>query len=110
MRAAAFPTAHDVVTLSNQLGSAPEIEIGERPSKISHERLDIFSAPAWRVQRVLQKHVRSGKVIDNTKIASLSPEIGEPAAYNCFVILFFGHGEFLQWLLLEARSAIASSV
>src|SRR5260370_41789409 len=98
MRAATFPTAHDVVALSNEIGSPPEIEIGEGLSKIGHERLDIFSAPTWRVQRVLQKHVRSGQFIDNAEVASLAPKIGEPAAYDCLVILFFGHGKFLRWL------------
>src|ERR1700682_4615063 len=98
MRAAAFPTAHHVVALSNQIGIAPEIEIRERLSKTRHERLDVFSASTWRVQRVLQKHVRIGKFIDNAEVASLAPKIGEPAAYDGLVILFFGHGEFLQWL------------
>src|SRR5258708_23849463 len=98
MRAAAFPAAHDVVALGNEIGSPPEIEIGKGLSKTGHERLDILSPAAWRVQRVLQKHVRSGKLIDNAEVASLAPKIGEPAAYDCLVILLFGHGNFLQSL------------
>src|SRR6266851_4371662 len=98
MRAPAFPAAHDVVALRNEIGSPPKIEIGEGLSKAGYERLDIFSAPTWRVQRVLQKHVRSGKFIDNAEVARLAPEVGEPAAYDCLVILLFGHGNFLQWL------------
>src|SRR5258705_38172 len=91
MRAAAFPTADDVVALGNEVGSAPEIEIGERLAKAGHERLDIFAAAPWRVQRVLQEHVRSGELIDNAEVARLAPEIGEPAAHDCLVVLFFGH-------------------
>jgi hypothetical protein len=42
--------ADDVVALSDQVRSAPEIEVGERGPKIDHERLDIFAAAARLMQ------------------------------------------------------------
>jgi hypothetical protein len=47
------------------------------------------------MQGVLQNHIRRGKLIDDIEVAGLAPEIGEPAAYDCLVVLFFGHSEFL---------------
>ncbi|WP_277047898.1 hypothetical protein [Caballeronia mineralivorans] len=60
------------------------------------------------MQRVAQKHVGSGKLIDDIEIAGLAPEIGEPSAYDRFVVVFFRHGEFLEYLWLRKRSTIAS--
>jgi hypothetical protein len=48
------------------------------------------------VQRVLQQHVRSGELIDDIGVESLAPETVEPAADDCFVVIFFGHGELLE--------------
>jgi hypothetical protein len=58
------------------------MEVGERLTKISHEGLDIVAAAPRCMERVLQQHVRSGKFVDNAEVASLAPEIDEPAAYD----------------------------
>jgi hypothetical protein len=41
------------------------------------------------MQGVLQEHIGCGEFIDDGKIALLTPEAGEPAADNGFVIALF---------------------
>src|SRR5258708_4243678 len=53
MRTAAFPSTDDVVVLRDEIRSAPEVEIGERLPKVRHKRLDVFTAPARLVDRLL---------------------------------------------------------
>lgn len=50
VRAAAFPAADDIVALRNEVGCAPEIEIGERFAKAGHKCLDILAAATRRMQ------------------------------------------------------------
>src|SRR5216683_5372892 len=88
---AAFPTADHIVALGNEIRRAPEIEVRKRFAEISHERLDVRMALARRMQRILQEHVGSGELVNDAEIASLTPEIREPAAYRGLVVFFFGH-------------------
>src|SRR5258706_14546559 len=95
MCAATLPAADYIVPLGDEISGAPEVEIGERFAEIGHECLDGLAATARVVQRVLKKHVRSGKLVDDVEVAGLAPEIGEPTAHDGLVVIFFGHGEFL---------------
>src|ERR1700693_2606707 len=40
---AAFPLADDSVALGDQIGDAPEVEVGERGAEVGHERLDVVA-------------------------------------------------------------------
>src|ERR1700738_2938723 len=53
MRTASFPSTDDVVVLRDEIRSAPEVEIGKRLPKVRHKRLDVFTAPARLVERIL---------------------------------------------------------
>ena len=94
MDSAAFPSADDVVAFRDQIRSAPEVEIGERFPEVRHERLDVFTATARFVERILQEHVGRGEFIDNSEVAGLAPEIREPPANNGLVIFFLRHDHF----------------
>src|SRR5882724_8654005 len=94
MGSAAFPSADDVIAFRNQIRGAPEIEIGERFAKVRHKRLDVFSATARFVKRILQQHVGCGEFIDNSEVAGLAPKIREPPANDSFVIFFLRHDHF----------------
>src|ERR1700730_8802847 len=94
MCSAAFPSTDDVVAFRDEIRSAPEVEIGERLSEVGHERLDVFTAAARFVERILQEHVGRSKFIDNSEIASLTPKIREPPANNGLVVFFLGHDHF----------------
>ena len=63
MRSAAFPLADDIVTIGDQVGGAPEVEVGEGGPEVGHERFDLLATTARFVQRIPQKHVGSGKLI-----------------------------------------------
>jgi hypothetical protein len=43
------------------------------------------------VQRILQQHVRRRELVDNRKVAGLAPELGEPAADDGLVVVFYRH-------------------
>jgi hypothetical protein len=88
MRSAAFSSTDDVVAFRDEIRSAPEVEIGERFPKVRHECLDVFTATARFVQRILQEHVGRSEFIDNSEIASLAPKIREPPANNGLVVFF----------------------
>jgi hypothetical protein len=45
-----------------------------------HESLDVFPSPTRLVQGVLKEHLRRGELVDDSEIARLAPELGEPAA------------------------------
>src|ERR1700674_4099259 len=105
MRAATFPAANNVVALGDQVGGAPEIEVRKCFAEIGHERLDVLTAAARLVQRILQKHVRRGEFIDDAEIAGLAPEIGEPTAHDCLVVIFLGHSKKLLKCVVDNREA-----
>ena len=91
MGAATFPLTDDVVALGDQIGRAPEIEIGERGAEVGHERLDVVAAAAGLVQRIFQQHVGRGDLVDDREIDVLAPEFGEPAADDGLVVFFLAH-------------------
>src|SRR5262249_42646849 len=66
--AAAFPLADDVVALGEELGRAPELQVGERDAEIHHEGLDVFAAFPRLVQRIFQQHVRRGNLVDHVQV------------------------------------------
>src|ERR1700694_4308963 len=88
MRSAAFPSTDDVVAFRDEIRGAPEVELGERFPKVRHERLDVFTATARFVERILQEHVGRSEFIDNSEVASLAPKIREPTANNSLVVFF----------------------
>src|SRR5690349_2703919 len=91
MSSAALPSADDIVALGDQIGCAPEIEIGECGAETGHEGFDVITAATRLVQRVFEQHVRRGKLVDNRKIDVLAPELSKPAADDGFVIMFLAH-------------------
>ena len=68
---AAFPPADDIVALGDQIGGAPEVEVGERGAEVGHERLDVVAATARGMQRIFQQHVRGGDLIDDQRFTFL---------------------------------------
>ena len=92
MGAATFPLADDVVALGDEVGRAPEVQIGERGAEIGHEGLDVFATFAGLMQRVFQQHVRRGNVVDHTQMADLAPKVSEPTADNGLVVILHAHG------------------
>jgi len=88
MGSAAFPSADDVIAFRKQVRGAPKSRSGERFPKVRHKRLDVFSATARFVKRILQPHVGCSEFIDNSEVAGLAPEIREPAANDSLVIFF----------------------
>src|SRR6266436_146355 len=91
VRAAAFPLADDIVAFGDQVGGAPELEVRKGCTEVGHEGLDVFTAAARFVERVLQQHVRRGDVVDDGQITLLTPEFGEPADDGGLVVFFFAH-------------------
>src|SRR5258707_6121549 len=109
MCASPLPTADHIVPLGDEISGTPEVEVRECFAEIGHECLDVIAATTRLVQRVVQKHVRSSKFVDNVEVAGLAPEIGEPSAYDGLVVIFFRHGEFLIGCCRkkEARSPLS---
>jgi hypothetical protein len=64
MRAAAFPLADDIVALGDQVGGAPEVEVGECSPEVGHERLDVGAAAPGFVKGILEQHVWRRDLID----------------------------------------------
>jgi len=91
MGAAALPLADDLIALGDQVGRAPEVQVGEGGPEIAHEGLDVVAAAAGLVQRVLQQHVRCGDLVDDREIGVPAPELGEPAADDGLVVRFRAH-------------------
>ena len=91
MGAATLPLADNVVALCDQVCGAPEVEVRKRRPEVRHERLDVVTAAARFVQRILQQHVRCSNLVDDGKLDVLASEIGEPAADNGLVVLFLAH-------------------
>src|ERR1700730_11585180 len=108
VRTTAFPTADHIIALGNKIGGAPEIEVRKRFAEIGHERLDVSMALTRRVQRILQKHVGSGELVNDAQVASLTPEIRKPTAYDGLVVLFLRH-DVIPFRLWFVRSRIASA-
>jgi hypothetical protein len=48
------------------------------------------------MERVLQEHVRCGKLVDDREIADLAPEMREPPADDRLVVFFFAHSNSLR--------------
>src|SRR5436190_13627608 len=96
MRTATFPASDDIVTFRDQIRGAPEVQIRESPPKIRHEVLDVLTTTPGFVKRVAQQHVGSSDLIDDAEVAGFAPEIREPTANDCFVVLFDGHCMFLS--------------
>jgi hypothetical protein len=62
------------------------------------------------MQRILQEHVGSGKLIDNIGIVGLTPEVGKPATDDCLVVGFFAHTNTLrEFAFIRCFRAIAKS-
>jgi hypothetical protein len=58
------------------------------------------------VQRILQKHVGRSEFVDNTELAGLTLEVGEPAANDGLVIFLFGHPDIPSlWCCKSLTSA-----
>src|SRR5262249_11890673 len=98
MGATTFPLTDDIVPLGNQIRRTPEIEIRKCFTEIGHKRLDVVTAPARFMQRVLQQHVWCSDLIDNAQIDVLAPELRKPAADYGLVLLFFAHWNHSLWL------------
>jgi len=96
MRAATFPLTNDIVTLRNQVGRAPEIEVRERPAELSLERLNVLAATARFVERILQQHLRCCQFVHDGEVADLTPKVGEPPANDGLVVLFLAHSDALS--------------
>src|SRR5579863_6952725 len=88
MRAAAFPAADDIIALGDEIGSAPEVEVGEGRAEPQHEVPYVLAAAAWRVQRILQQHIGGGELVDDPGVPGIGPETSEPAADNGLVFAF----------------------
>src|ERR1700746_2974440 len=95
---ATFPSADHMIAVRDEIGGAPEIEIGERLAKISHERLDIFPTSARLMQRILKQHVRRGEFVDDSEIAALAPEFSKPATDDGLVVVLSRHVPLLHWI------------
>ena len=96
MRAATFPLTDDIVTLRDQVGRAPEVEVRERPAEVALERLNVRAATARFVERIFQQHFRCGQFIHDGEIADLTPKVGEPPANDGLVVLFLAHSDALS--------------
>ena len=80
-----------MVALRDEIGGTPEIEIGKGLAEMRHESLDVFPSPTRLVQGVLKEHIRRGELVDDSEIARLTPELGEPAADDGLVFIFSRH-------------------
>src|SRR4051794_581813 len=80
--ATTLPLADDIVAFGDEIGRAPEVEIGKRSAEISHEGLDVVAPLPRLVERVFQQHVRRGNFVDHTQVAGSALEVSEPAADN----------------------------
>src|SRR5215469_14533961 len=89
--AAALPLADNVIAFSDEVGRAPELQVGERSAEIGHEGLDIFAAFAGLMQRVFQQHVRRRNLLDHPQIAGFTPKFSEPAADDSLVVILQAH-------------------
>lgn len=68
-----------MVALGEEISSAREAEVRKRIAEITHERFDVRMTLALRTQRLRQKHVGSGELVNDAEIGRLIPEIGEPS-------------------------------
>ena len=85
--AAAFPLADHVVAFRDQVGGAPEVQVGKRGAELLRERADRAPAAQRLVQRVLEPDVRGGQLVDDGRVELLAPELREPAAHDRLVLL-----------------------
>src|SRR5579859_732764 len=70
--------------------AAPQkLRSGNASRASRHECLDVLVATTRCMKRIVQEHVRSGEFIDDAGIVGFSPELREPASYNCLVFIFF---------------------
>src|SRR3954447_14559155 len=87
VRPTAFPATDNIITLGDQVRSAPEVQIREGVAECGHERLDIVLAAARRVQRILQKDIRGSQFIDDSGVPGITPKLLEPATDDLLVVL-----------------------
>jgi hypothetical protein len=85
--AAPFPLPDDVVAFGDEVGGAPELEVGERRPEVLGEFPDLVSTAQRSVERVFEADVRRGDLIDHGWVEVLSPELGEPAADDGLVLV-----------------------
>jgi hypothetical protein len=78
----------NVVTFGDEVRGAPEVKIRERLAEPHHKVPHIFTTPARCVQRILKENIGCSELVDDPGIPRIAPESLEPAADNCFVILF----------------------
>jgi len=93
MSAAAFPLTDDIIAFRNEVGRAPEIQIGKGIAEIGHERLDTCMTAARLMEGILQQHVRRGDLVDDLEIAGLPPEMGKPGPNDVLVVFLLIAGE-----------------
>jgi hypothetical protein len=91
MGAPTDPASDNIVALGDKICRTAEAEIRERGTEVSHEIFDVRVTATGLVQRILQEHIRGGKLVNDAEIASRTPEAGKPAAYDGFVVLLFRH-------------------
>src|SRR5215469_8443337 len=49
VRTAALPSAHDIITLGDEIGGAPEVQVRERGPETLHEVPHVLATPTRRV-------------------------------------------------------------
>jgi len=98
MRAAADPTSDDKIAFRDQVGRANEAKVWEGLTEVCHESFDVRVAATWRVQRILQEHIRCGELVYDAEITRWTPEAGESASYDRFIVLFLRHIAFSSLL------------
>ncbi len=82
----AFPLAHHVVALGDEIGGAPEVEVGERGTERGGELAHLVTTAAGCVQGVLEADVGGGEFVDDGRVELLAPELGEPAPDDGLVL------------------------
>src|SRR5438445_8201791 len=91
VRAAAFPTADNVIALGDEIRGTPEVEVRERRTEPHHEVPHVLATATRRMQGILKKHIRCSEFIDDSGVPGVAPKPVEPAAHNGFVFLFRRH-------------------
>jgi hypothetical protein len=86
-----FPPTDDIISLGDEIGSAPELEVRKGGAEIEHEIPHFFATPTRSVQRILEQHVRGGELVNDLWVPRISPEPLEPASNEGLVFLFTCH-------------------
>ena len=72
MRAAAFPTADNIIALGDEIRGTPEVEVRERRTEPHHEIPHVLATPTRRMQRILKKHIHCGEFIDDSGVPGIT--------------------------------------